>query len=441
MISYIDRVDFQNKSKILEFTDIALTPLRIAAKGQHYKDGNLVAEGKVHSIAVRILAGLGALFIFPLTLAALAIKWLKRNEWQSTAAKPAIDQQPKTVLTEEILKSEEKNEVSQPELPTQDKFKAQLQHDFGCVHHLDKKLGPIQAGTWRDFGKRELGEKKQTFESYVSAKNGDEWPDQKPLVVQLIGTFDEIDKKIMMITIDFLACFHQIKIEVEPDVISMEELKDRDIRWLEEKCKENENWKHKLDHVNFEVRQGFPGKNGQYLADLATDMMAGCLLPKIEEKRGQKCNLISFTTDDLYARQCNNFVFGCASLYARVGIWSKARFGDPKQNAAAFELCLLRMMKISAHEFSHMRGLHHCTDYECNIAGYFNRPELDGCPLINCLEDTAKICSLGQTSLLKYNEKLLTYFQSFNQRFELNCDFSKEIAILKARLIVLKNET
>ena len=98
------------------------------------------------------------------------------------------------------------------------------------------------------------------------------------------------------------------------------------------------------------------------------------------------------------------------------------------------------MMKISAHEFGHMRGLSHCTDYECNIGGYMSSTELDRRPLFYCLQDTAKICSLGQTSLLGYHKNLLKFFLNFNTKYETNCDLSKEIDTLKGRIALLEKD-
>ncbi len=117
-----------------------------------------------------------------------------------------------------------------------------------------------------------------------------------------------------------------------------------------------------------------------------------------------------------------------------VGVRSKARFGNPVDGAAAFKNCLMRMMKISAHEFGHMRGLPHCVDYECNIGGYMSLKELDSRPLLYCVQDMAKIAYLTQTPLLKMHQNLLNFFQKFNQTYGLNCDFSKEIRVLNARI-------
>lgn len=159
------------------------------------------------------------------------------------------------------------------------------------------------------------------------------------------------------------------------------------------------------------------------------------LLPEAQKKYAKECRLLVLTNDDLYTEALKNFVFGLGT--GSIGLWSKARFGDPKVNAKAFEKCLLRMMKISAHEFGHMRGLPHCTDYDCNMGGYMSLTELDNRPLTYCARDSAKICSLGQTSFLKYHKKLLRFFQGFNRKYGLNFDFSKEVSTLKGRIEAL----
>ncbi|MBA3239052.1 MAG: hypothetical protein H0T62_11990 [Parachlamydiaceae bacterium] len=127
---------------------------------------------------------------------------------------------------------------------------------------------------------------------------------------------------------------------------------------------------------------------------------------EINKKANQESLLIAFTNEDLFAKSLTNYVFGLASLTEGVGIWSNARFGNPKNSVQSFQKCLLRMMKISAHEFGHMRGLPHCTDFKCNIGGYMSTLELDERPLLYCLQDTAKICFLSQVSLSDYHQNL-----------------------------------
>lgn len=97
-------------------------------------------------------------------------------------------------------------------------------------------------------------------------------------------------------------------------------------------------------------------------------------------------------------------------------------------------------MKISAHEFSHMRNMTHCTDYEFTVCGSMTMDELDERPLLFCAQDTAKICYLTQTPILEHEQKLLDFFENFNRKYQLQWDCSKEIGTLKARIAKLSEK-
>lgn len=106
------------KSRIAFLADIALVPLNIASTGQSG------INDKVYSVAIRTLAGLAALLIFPITLAALAIKkWLHhscRNEGMNKASIDPCCSQPIPVEMAKIVEIrpfeqlEEKEEKPSP---------------------------------------------------------------------------------------------------------------------------------------------------------------------------------------------------------------------------------------------------------------------------------------------------------------------------------------
>jgi archaemetzincin len=101
---------------------------------------------------------------------------------------------------------------------------------------------------------------------------------------------------------------------------------------------------------------------------------------------------IAFTAGDLYPEDSWNFVFGQASLYQRVGVWSLARYGNPDAGPADFRLCLLRTIKTATHETGHMFSMWHCILFECNMNGSNNMAESDRTPLALCPECQAKLC-------------------------------------------------
>jgi archaemetzincin len=100
---------------------------------------------------------------------------------------------------------------------------------------------------------------------------------------------------------------------------------------------------------------------------------------------------IAFTASDLWPGEGWNFVFGQATLRDRVGVWSIQRNGDPDESPAAFQLALLRTLKIAMHEAGHMFSIAHCTAYRCLMAGTNSLEESDRAPLWLCPECMAKI--------------------------------------------------
>jgi archaemetzincin len=98
--------------------------------------------------------------------------------------------------------------------------------------------------------------------------------------------------------------------------------------------------------------------------------------------------LMAVTMEDLYPDPAWNFVFGMASLEARVGVQSFARqdpafFGE-RRDAGWQQLALRRATWTLVHEISHMFGLAHCAFYRCVIAGSNSQDEADRAPLHAC---------------------------------------------------------
>ncbi len=445
--SVIDSIDYPNKSYLLQKIDDSLACLRVVCNGRHFPldENENETDIKTHSLGLRILASLGALLTFPIILLALAVKWWKKDEWQGVLLhnRYQIDSNQDMDAVEELEEIEE-----EPVLEGQEEFTKFIQNECACVQHLDKTLPDPLPHSWREYGK-EIGEYNQTLDDYIQGHDKC-WPDHRPIHIQRLGLFSDIDLKIISITTDYLHIFHNLPIQFCRNILTMEELKTQYLKvsqeTLQQPCATDKEKRRRdaLQHwhqfIEERMKLDFPRKNGQYNADVAIELMEIALIPDLKDENVKNPQIIAFTNEDLYATQLTNFVFGCASLINGVGIWSNARFGDPSSNSQAFQTCLLRMMKIAAHEFGHMRGLPHCTHYECNIGGYMSLKELDSRPLLYCLQDTAKICYLTQISLLKQHKRLLEFFENFNQTYDLNCDFSKEVAMLKGRMSSLAQE-
>lgn len=435
--SIIDYINYTDKSTWMCAADQGLSFLSIAWQGRHVTvvaHRVTQADEKVHAVAMRLLAGILAVLLFPLTLSALVIKWWCQNEW-----KPREKQEVEKASTEiEVVREKPVDHQAFIEYVCQDK-----EH----LHALDVKLGTPKEHTWRAYGQK-IGEENQTFEEYVELKKETNWPDQRSLEIKHIGTFSDLDLKIVKMTSDYLAIFHQLPVNIQADVMTMQQLKEKYNQIIEAKIEalREAGDQEKADNVKMFHEEGilpwiqkdFPRDDGRYAGDLALDLMKRVYKDQVPDQSEQ---IIAFTSEDLFTMYLSNFVFGCASLTAGMGIWSNARFGDPDKSLTAFESCLKRMMKISAHEFGHMRGLPHCTDYECNMGGYMNLQELDDRPLLYCAQDTAKIAYLTHTDLLKLHQEVLGFFQNFNQTYQVNCDFSSEIRTLKIRIAKLQAQT
>lgn len=423
-LSIIDYVTYPDKSLIVELADQGLMPLRIALKGQKVTlspKGNSNDE-EITQLYLRTLAGLVALLLLPVTLGAVALKrWYQ--EWQVAWITYHHFEEG------EYFKIKEKSsEIDRSE------FIDCLQREIEQLQSLEVELGEPKRDSWREYGKK-VKETNQTFEEYTRRVNQLALPNTS-LQIQLLGTFSDTDRKILRITCDFLNIFHCLpQIRMEQDALKIKKLKEKYSQAVVAGLQQIDSHKKRRIKVYNEwhekiakgLEKSFPREDGKYDGAL--------LLELLESTKDRKEKLIAFTDHDLFIPELSNFVFGCAQ--GEVGVWSNHRFGNPRRNMEAFKTCLLRMMKISTHEFGHMRGIRHCVNYECNIGGYISRKELDERPLFYCVQDMAKIALLTQTSLLELHQNLLEFFQTFPQKYGFECDFNKEIKVIKARIAKL----
>jgi archaemetzincin len=122
---------------------------------------------------------------------------------------------------------------------------------------------------------------------------------------------------------------------------------------------------------------------------------------------GNAYALLGITMEDLYPDSRWNFVFGQASLWHRVGVYSFARY-DPRfqgeRRPAEWERLLLRRScKVLAHEMTHMFGVQHCIFFHCLMNGSNHLAEADARPLHLCPVDLRKLQdSIGFDVLERY---------------------------------------
>ena len=121
--------------------------------------------------------------------------------------------------------------------------------------------------------------------------------------------------------------------------------------------------------------------------------------------------LLGITMTDLYPEPSWNFVFGQASLRARVGVYSFARY-DPRfygqaPTAETRKLMLRRSSKVLAHEACHLFGIEHCVWFRCLMNGSNHLAESDARPLHLCPVDLRKLeWSIGFDVVERYRRLL-----------------------------------
>jgi archaemetzincin len=158
-------------------------------------------------------------------------------------------------------------------------------------------------------------------------------------------------------------------------------------------------------------------KNRQYLAG---DLLS--YLKKRLVKLDDAFCILGITMEDLYPEESWNFVFGMASLYERIGVFSFARYhpkfyGDNNSKNAK-EILLRRSAKVLVHEAGHIFGLHHCTWYSCGMAGSNHMAESDKRPIHLCPVCLRKLhLSIGFDPIGRY-KKLQKVYKSYELKPE-----------------------
>ena len=217
--------------------------------------------------------------------------------------------------------------------------------------------GPSEPGDWL----LSHAEEGQTFAEYLTERPVRPGKTRKYIYIQPIGEFNRIQKEILSKTMQFMSIYFGLEVK-ELDNIPIESIPE----------------KYKRVHPEWGDHQ----------------ILTGYILSKILRKNlpNDAVNCIGFTTSDLWPGDGWNFVYGEASLRARVGVWSIYRNGDPGLGKQSYKKCLLRTLKTATHEMGHMFSIDHCIKYECNMCGCNNRSEADRNPIHLCPECLAKVC-------------------------------------------------
>lgn len=204
----------------------------------------------------------------------------------------------------------------------------------------------------------------QRLEAYWDSKPTRVTPEKRTLVVQPVGEMGKEHVEILDLVHAYLALYFGLETRVAP---AMDPGPPPKHAW----------------------REKFGSKQ------LLTRWFLDELLPK--QIPSDAAALLAFLETDLWPGENWNYVFGEASFKHPVGVWSLHRYGDPSKSKEAFDLALLRALKIAVHETGHMFGLPHCTVYRCVQAGTNSLDETDAMPLWLCPDCLPKVTWVTRT--------------------------------------------
>ncbi len=244
--------------------------------------------------------------------------------------------------------------------------------------------------------KKGLGynEREQTLEAFKIAPETQLNAPRTHLKVVVFGEISPRDRQILEIVCDYLQAFHGLDTMLDLTPLTLDDA-----------------------HVRHRPHPQYPIE--PHLAKLQSLLPANSFF-------------LGFTDQDLYPYAYAddiNFIFGVGILEQACGLFSIHRMRTKN-----FEQTLKRLMRLATHEFSHMRGISHCTQYVCNMQGANSLQEADQAPLTFCSQDMAKICHLNHWNLKKGYENQLSFFENFFERYGKQIDFSQEIAHLKQKI-------
>ncbi|WP_415325539.1 archaemetzincin [Chryseobacterium sp. MMS23-Vi53] len=261
---------------------------------------------------------------------------------------------------------------------------------FETIALNDIKLSDPQPGTWR----YNRTEKFQTFENFQKSKKIIPEAGKNTIYLQPIGGFNDLQKKQIELTQEYLKDYFQLETKVLPALYN----------------------------------SIFP-RSVQRIKDGNEQILAGYVLDSVLMKRKPKDALIlmGITERDLFPKPEWNYVFGFASYENGVGVTSMFRFYNGNLTESNFNESLERLLKISSHEIGHMFGIGHCLNANCVMNGTNHLPETDS--------HFARACSLCQQKLnssIKYdNKKRLIALKNFFEKQHLNSEITRAEEDLK----------
>lgn len=211
-----------------------------------------------------------------------------------------------------------------------------------------------QPGEWM----QDQPEPAQSFQEFVAAQPARPTVGRHTIYISQLGSMAPKDRARMGVLREYLEAYYKLPVRVGPAV--------------------------GLGGVTSRERSMLGRTVRQYLS---TDILHKTL-PPLLPKDGL-C-LLAVTMEDLYPQESWNYVFGHASLKARVGVYSLVRFfpafWGEGWSAAAERKGLKRSLATLVHESGHMLGVRHCQMYECVMNGSNSLGESDRRPIHLCPE-------------------------------------------------------
>ncbi|PWN65090.1 Zn-dependent protease [Chryseobacterium phosphatilyticum] len=257
---------------------------------------------------------------------------------------------------------------------------------FEAISINDVKLSTTpKPGSWR----YNHDEKFQEFSDFQKTKKIMPQKGKNTIYLQPIGNFNNLQKKEIELTKEYLKIYFQLETKILPDL---------------------------SDTV-------FPGTVRRISKEGQEQVLAGYVLDSILIKNKPKdaVVLMGITEKDLFPRPEWNYVFGFASYDDGVGVTSIYRFADGNLINSNFNESLLRLIKISSHEIGHMFGISHCLNANCVMNGTNTLAETD--------YHYARACSLCQRKLsssIPYDhKKRLAELKMFFEKHHLNSELAR----------------
>ncbi len=232
---------------------------------------------------------------------------------------------------------------------------AALRADMRRLAPLTKALPAADDGDWR----ASFRENAQSFRQWLASTPVTSTATRRVILVQPVGEFTAAQRQVLRLTSAHLGLFYGLPVQTLKDV--------------------------PVSVFPPAAQRRYGAGKRQLLATHLLDVV----LPPL--RRDDAVFVVALTAEDLWPGEGWNYVFGMASLQARVGVWSLHRFGDPAADAEAYHTCLRRAIKVATHESGHMFSITHCVTAHCGMNGANSLSEADGQPLEFCPTCLAKL--------------------------------------------------